>query len=594
MTIWRDKSQAFQRYLYAMLGIVLLLGISFVVLTFEQARYEQAVQNREQSIRLAAELRQSSNDLARLVRTYIITGNPLYKLQFQAVVDIRDGNRPRPKNYTLAYWDIHGSDTVLAQPDDQDDTESVALIELMRRAGVTQTELKNLQASKEKSDMLVAVENQAIALVEQDSPPDPVKREKALNMLADDYFIKMKAEIMAPIVETEQMIIARTQRAVDAANQRLILVITCLFVLGGLLAWLIFKVGQQLRLIIGGSVQELQHTLSELGKGDFLTPIKVADADDDSVLGWLAKTQRKLAELNLAHFKAIVDSSDDAIISKNIHGVIASWNRGAEKIFGYSAAEMIGKPMTSIIPPERLHEEPELLGKIATGEKVDHFQTQRQHKNGNLVDVSVTISPIYNNSGEVIGASKIARNISAAIAAEAEIKRLAFFDTLTGLANRRLLHDRLNQLYHSALRENGAFAVLFLDLDNFKTLNDTKGHEAGDELLQQAAKRLVECVRESDTVARYGGDEFVVLINGLGRHAASAVAGLEMVMTKMSKQLGQPYYVGGGYHVCTTSIGASVFNRDVDTAAELIQQADHAMYLAKTSGKNGFRIYQNL
>ncbi|KUM52585.1 hypothetical protein AR688_09860 [Rheinheimera sp. EpRS3] len=577
-----------------MVGIVVLLGISFVVLTFEQARYKDAVQNREQSIRLAAELRQSSNDLARLVRTYIITGNPLYKAQFQAVVEIRDGIRPRPKNYTLAYWDIHATDTGLSAPADEELTEAVSLIELMRRTGITDAELENLRRSKEKSDILVAVENQAIELVEEDTPTNPVKRDKALNMLADDYFLKMKAKIMAPIVETEQMIITRTQSAVNASNQRLILVIICLFVLGGLLVWLIFKVGQQLRLIIGGSVRELQRTLNELGKGDFLTPIRVADAGDDSVLGWLAKTQRKLAQLNLAHFKAIVDSSDDAIISKNIHGIIASWNRGAEKVFGYTAAEMVGKPMTLIIPPERLHEEPELLSKIAAGEKVDHFQTQRQHKNGELVDVSVTISPIYNNSGEVIGASKIARNISAAIAAEAEIKRLAFFDTLTGLANRRLLHDRLNQLYVSALRENTSFAVLFLDLDNFKTLNDTKGHEAGDELLQQAAKRLLHCVRESDTVARYGGDEFVVLINGLGRRTASSEAGLEQITTKISKELSQPYYVAGGYHVCTTSIGASIFNRDVDTAAGLIQQADHAMYLAKTSGKNGFRIYQHL
>ncbi|SNY53339.1 PAS domain S-box-containing protein/diguanylate cyclase (GGDEF) domain-containing protein [Arsukibacterium tuosuense] len=591
MKNWRDQPSTFKLYLYSMLVIVFLLGLSFIVLVYEQLRYEAAIENREQSIRLAAELRQSSNDLARLVRTYIITGNPLYKEQFRAVVEIRDGIRPRPKNYSLAYWDLKALDTDQFGSSTTETGEAISLLDLMHQAGITDAELANLQLSKQKSDMLVTVENKAISLVEEDTPTNPLKREQALAMLADNYFTSMKSEIMRPIIATEQMIIERTQRAVNLANQRLIFVTVCLFVLGGLLLLLIIKIGQQLKRIIGCSVRELQNRIHELGKGNFLTPIHVTDTNSESVLGWLAKTQRKLAELNMEHFKSIIESSDDAIISKNMQSIVASWNLGAEKIFGYTAEEMIGQSMTIIIPPNRLHEEPAILKRIANGEKVDHFETQRLHKNGTLIDISVTISPISNQHGKVIGASKIARDITKAKTAEAEIRRLAFFDSLTGLANRRLLLDRLNQLYATAVRDKLMFAVIFLDLDNFKSLNDSKGHQAGDVLLKQTAERLVSCIRESDTAARFGGDEFVVVLQGPKVQSNPNNEWLNTVLSKIITELGTPYQFGNDYHFCTPSIGVSVFKGQQYTAEQLIKQADHAMYQAKSVGKNCYKVF---
>lgn len=245
MKQWQGQPKSFRLYLYAMLAIVAILCASFFVLVFEQQRYQDAVENREESIRLASELRQSSNDLARLVRTYVITGDSLYKEQFRAVVEIRDGVRPRPENYSVAYWDIHGADTNLEHIPDSGAGEKVSLIDLMRRVGITSEELSNLERSKKLSDALVVVENRAIELVEEDIPTSPQKRDQALSMLADDYFISMKAQIMEPIVVTEQMIIQRTQKAVDKAKKRLLFVISSLFVSGGLLIFMIFKVGQQ-------------------------------------------------------------------------------------------------------------------------------------------------------------------------------------------------------------------------------------------------------------------------------------------------------------------------------------------------------------
>lgn len=588
MENWQGQPRAFNVYLYLMLSIVLLLGASFIVLVYEQLQYQAAVKNREQSIQLAAELRQSSNDLARLVRTYIITGNPLYKEQFQAVVAIRDGKRPRPKNYSLAYWDLHALDQTLMSVEMG---ETISLLDLMRRTGITEKELANLQRSKAKSDVLVALENDAIRLVEEDTPVDPNKRDQALNMLADDYFMAMKVDIMQPIVETERMIIQRTQAAVDKAQTRLTLVISSLFVLGLLLVFLITKLGKQLRLIIGCSVKELEAIISELGKGHFLTPIQVSEGDAESVVGWLAKTQRNLASLNLAHFKAIVASSEDAIISKDIHGTVASWNSAAERIFGYTADEMIGKPLARIIPPERAQEEPDILEKVAKGEKVEHFVTQRVHKNGHLVDISVCISPIFNQQGQVIGASKIARDISATLAAEAEIRRLAFFDPLTGLANRRLFIDRLNQLFLMASREHFALALLYIDLDNFKSLNDTQGHAAGDELLKDVANRIQECVRKSDTVARLGGDEFVVLLADYNEPSASPAWAIT-IAEKIGQLLNQPYATPLGVHRCTSSIGIAVFNGQAVKPDDILRTADRAMYMAKSKGKNGYVVLE--
>lgn len=592
MKQWQGQPKSFRLYLYAILAIVAILCASFFVLVFEQQRYQDAVENREESIRLASELRQSSNDLARLVRTYVITGDSLYKEQFRAVVEIRDGVRPRPANYSLAYWDIHGVDTNLEHIPDSGAGEKVSLIDLMRRVGITSEELSNLERSKKLSDALVVVENRAIELVEEDIPTSPQKRDQALSMLADDYFISMKAQIMEPIVVTEQMIIQRTQKAVDKAKKRLLFVISSLFVSGGLLIFMIFKVGQQLSLIIGCSIEELQSTIHELGKGDFLTPIKVQAELGDSVIGWLSKMQKKLAQLNLEHFKAIIDSSDDAIISKNIQGIIASWNNGAEKIFGYTAEEMIGQPMTTVIPVDRGHEEPEFLGRIASGKSVDHFVTQRLHKDGSLIDVSVTLSPIRDSDGKVIGASKIARDISATVAAEAEIKSLAFFDSLTGLANRRLLHDRLDQVYLRAKRDGISFAALYIDLDNFKQLNDAHGHEAGDRLLKNVALRLMDCIRQSDTASRFGGDEFLIILPGTKNRRYSSDNWPAAIVKKIHRELMKPYDLGFGFYQCTLSIGVYVYDGDAVDAEDIIRMADQAMYSAKRSGKSSYRFYE--
>ena len=181
-------------------------------------------------------------------------------------------------------------------------------------------------------------------------------------------------------------------------------------------------------------------------------------------------------------------------------------------------------------------------------------------------------------------------DISQTKAAEDEIKILAFFDSLTRLPNRRLLLDRLKQALVSSARTGNQGALLFIDLDNFKSLNDTLGHDIGDILLQQVARRLESCVREVDTVARLGGDEFVVLLEDLSEHSIEAASQTELIGIKVLNSLNQTYQLGIHVHHSTPSIGATLFNKQ-ESMEELLKQADIAMYQAKKAGRNTLRFF---
>ncbi|WP_256361521.1 GGDEF domain-containing protein [Methylomonas koyamae] len=175
--------------------------------------------------------------------------------------------------------------------------------------------------------------------------------------------------------------------------------------------------------------------------------------------------------------------------------------------------------------------------------------------------------------------------------AEAEIERLAFYDPLTGLPNRRLLYDRLHQAVVANARAANHGAALFIDLDNFKALNDTKGHNQGDLLLVEVARRLEACVREGDTVARLGGDEFVVILNGLNGDAAQASAQTKMVGGKILAAIGRPYLLHGYEHHCSASMGIGLFRDPDTTVEELLKCIDTALYQAKRNGRNGMQFY---
>ena len=212
-----------------------------------------------------------------------------------------------------------------------------------------------------------------------------------------------------------------------------------------------------------------------------------------------------------------------------------------------------------------------------------------RRKNGEVFPERLTITAVKNGDGIVTNYVGTFTDFSLTKAAENEIKHLAFYDFLTRLPNRLLL-DRLNQALVSSGRSGKQGTLLFIDMDNFKTINDTLGHDIGDLLLQQVAQRLEACVREGDTVARLGGDEFVVMLEDLSEYSLDAAAQAESVGNKILAALNQKYQLDTHVNHSTSSIGATLFNKQ-ESIDELMKQADIAMYQTKKAGRNTLRFF---
>ena len=219
------------------------------------------------------------------------------------------------------------------------------------------------------------------------------------------------------------------------------------------------------------------------------------------------------------------------------------------------------------------------------------FEMQRTNSAGTVVWVSISGEPIFDSKGQFTGYRGVARDITQRKLAEAEIQRLAFYDELTDLPNRRLLMDRLERAVVLSERDGTYGALLFLDLDNFKDLNDTKGHEWGDRLLVQVAQRISANVRATDTVARLGGDEFVVVLQGLCEQEPKAVAEAKAIAQKILTALNQPYLLGSYEAYSTPSIGVTLFQNKSQSAQDLLKCADLAMYQAKAAGRNALCFF---
>ncbi len=297
-------------------------------------------------------------------------------------------------------------------------------------------------------------------------------------------------------------------------------------------------------------------------------------------------TERRQMEEERARLAMIVESSSDAIFSISLDGVITSWNRGAENVFGYSAGDIVGSPVFTIIPPERYDERTRILQTIMGGEQLQHFETARIRKDGSEIYVSITTSPLLDADGKIIGNSVIARDVTERRKLEEIIEHQAHHDTLTDLPNRQLFMDFLTLELAQARRDETKLALLFLDLNGFKQVNDTLGHSCGDRLLQEVGQRLRGCIRESDTVARLGGDEFTVLMPALG-----CTDDVGIVLEKILGVFETPFVLEDAVIGTSTSIGVCMFPDDGDCGEELMKKADIAMYDAKGSGRNSYQFY---
>ena len=220
-----------------------------------------------------------------------------------------------------------------------------------------------------------------------------------------------------------------------------------------------------------------------------------------------------------------------------------------------------------------------------------NFEFQRHLSDGSVLWASISGSPVFNSDGQFTGYCGIGRDITAQKQREEDIVRLAFYDPLTNLPNRRLLLDRLAKALVTSGRSHTRGALLFIDLDNFKDLNDTMGHDVGDQLLEKVASRLSLCVRQGDTVARFGGDEFVVMLIDLSAEVGAAVDQVKTVGQKILETLNLPFELRGHVHFSTPSIGMTLFGGQNQSVDELLKRADLAMYQAKEAGRNTMRFF---
>ncbi|MDZ4201479.1 MAG: EAL domain-containing protein [Gallionella sp.] len=303
-------------------------------------------------------------------------------------------------------------------------------------------------------------------------------------------------------------------------------------------------------------------------------------------------TVQKEAEEKL-RIASIAFDTQEAIVITDAKARIISVNRSFERLTGYTVAEAIGQNPRILQSGKHDKAFYDIMWGALLENGTWSGEVWDKRKDGTLYPKWLTITTVRNEAEEITHYVAIFMDLSERKRAEEEIHRLAFYDTLTGLPNRRLLMDRLGQAVVASSRNSQYGALLFIDLDNFKILNDTQGHDVGDMLLLEVANRLKSCVRETDTVARLGGDEFVVLVQELSSSEILAANQVRTLGEKIIAAVNSPYLLRQHEHHTSPSIGASLFQDKNLSGDELLKRADTAMYQAKTAGRNAMHFFES-
>ncbi|MDD5160165.1 MAG: EAL domain-containing protein [Sulfuricurvum sp.] len=773
MTSSKYFASPLARNFWQSVAVLILFGISFVVYVYSEKQIDRANEMRLHSFLLADELRHSSDDLTRMVRTYIATGNPIYKAHYQEILDIRNGLKPRPLKYQNIYWDLVGLDD--KRPRGYS-TQAIPLIEMMRQSGFTQTEFAKLTEAKNNSDTLTETEYAAMKLIESkaSSPAEKdIQQHKAMELLHDEFYHQAKASIMRPIDEFYLLMQQRTDTAVHNAQiMAFILRIVFIFI-GIIFMFMLRRLNQTLNTILGSSVDEVHAHITRIGRGDFSHLIRVDNDNKNSVLGWLSETQERLKQLisnneRLKQLYSALSQCNQAIVRSkneeelfpiicrdavNFGGMKMAWigihdestqelkvvsyygsgtdylkeliistdpdnptacgptgrslhenrpiwcqdfqndpstaqwhEKGRQYGWGSSAAlplhrsgkgvgvftlyakeagafdepvqklleEMVmdisyaletfdrdiaRKQAEEALQKKQNHlmaiidNEPECVKLVDThgnllemnpaGLAMLEADTLEEAQKCNLIDyllpewrasfialhkqvmkgenallefeikglrgtrrwLETHATPLRDTDGNVSMLLGITRDTTERKQQEEQIRYLANFDHLTGLPNRTQLDNRIKDLLSFAKRHKNHITVMFLDLDRFKEINDSLGHNIGDILLIESSARITSLLREEDTVARLGGDEFILLLPNTKMEGAAQVA------QKLLDAFKAPFHIE--YHELTISIsiGIALYPDDGTDFETLYKNADTAMYRAKHNGRDTFSFF---
>ncbi|MCC6073178.1 EAL domain-containing protein [Massilia sp. GCM10020059] len=343
-------------------------------------------------------------------------------------------------------------------------------------------------------------------------------------------------------------------------------------------------------------IAEEVQSLSRADAPTFLSTRIPLCREDGSVYGLCGIatdiSERKHAEES-TRVAATVFQSQEGMFVTGPDRLVLDVNDAFTTMSGYAAAELVGRgPQPVSLEPGGQDFWPDMWDIISTrGKWQGEVWTRRE--NGKEYPAWLTVTAVRNAAGRTTNYVGTQADITRQKLAQDEIMQLANYDSLTGLPNRRLLLERLQHCLSVYNRSKQAVALLFLDLDNFKDLNDTRGHEVGDQLLKQVAQRIRDCVREGDTVARLGGDEFVILLESIGEREDEAAEHTAATGWKIIRAIGQPFDIGGGSHHATCSIGAALRVDQETDIDDLMKRGDLAMYEAKRDGRNTLRFFHN-
>lgn len=579
-----------RRTILATFALLAISIIIFILYVYAEKHVDRVNEQRKYAHELSDELRQSSDDLTRMARTYVVTRDPLYKRHFQEIIDIRNGYAPRPLDYDHVYWDLVLSDDMRPRPD----TTSVPLLKLMSDAGFTHNEFQKYSLAKQYSDELALSEYAAMYLVEGST--DEARRNDAIEMLHNEEYHQTKYKIMKAINEFSVLVENRTDERVHQAETMATIMRLIFILLDLLLFYFIWRVSQLIRNILGGSIAQIHSYISHIGIGEYTAPITVPAGHENTILSWLAQTQSKLIALDEARTNTqktltiqsqAMEQSPNSIIITDFKANIEYVNTAFIQNTGYTLEDVLGQNprlLKSGNTPEHAYDS---MWEALVRQEKWQGEFINKRKDGSTYIYSINVAPVLDNEGKTTHYIAIEEDISEQKKTQEKIHYLANFDTLTGLPNRIQMDDHLQYTLNLARRNEGKFALIFLDLDHFKIINDTLGHNMGDLLLIEVAKRLNTVLRDEDTVSRMGGDEFILLLPETTANGAAQVA------QKILASITLPFIFQDHELSVTASLGIALYPSDGTDIETLSKNADTAMYRAKQEGRNAYCFFTN-
>jgi PAS domain S-box-containing protein len=468
----------FSRSVSASAALVLLLGIAFASYAWSEGQEDRADDVRHRSLLLADELHQTGEELTRMVRGYVATGDPVFRRHIQDILDIRAGRKPRPQGYPRPEWELLAPG---GSPPLPDMPQTIPLTELMRRAGFTPEEFRKLAEARANAEVQAARELEAMKLIESGGPEAEAARARAQGMLYDATYHQAQAAAMKPLHDFIEMVDRRTLAAVQAAEYR-DRALQGVFVAIGLgLLFSLWRTYAILGEILGGRLDEVHAQLGKVASGDLSAAITPSQGRENSVMGWLAATQARLidgdrerlrAEMALRgseeNYRLVADNADDWVYWVAPDGKLRFSSPSCERVSGYSVAELTDRPnlISEIVHPEDQADFLRHSEKVPDRHESDSLEFRIITKTGGVRWISHSCGPIHTREGLYAGRLGTNRDVTARRQAEEDVReseshyRSLFDNMLNGYAHIRLIFDGDRPVDFVYLGVNPAFEAL--------------------------------------------------------------------------------------------------------------------------------------